>query len=364
MKRLILKYFRIIILLNIAVATSLLLAYLCCFINPSTLWFPALFGLTYIYLLIANLCFVVFWAFSHKKIFALISAVTILTGWTFLGWNVQIFGKKIPDEKLSESFKILTFNVQGFENRNDILSDGKNLNIFDFFRNENADIICMQEFVINRRRINDTSYVNKLFNILPFSHIELTRGSIGLATFSKNPIIRNELIYNDKTKNACICSDIVIGNDTIRVYNVHLKSVGFRNNENHLLDNVVRKKYGRSDIRAFFSIFYHLKMASIERAKQVEILTAHIKQSPYPVIICGDFNDPPMSYCYRKVRSNRKDAFVEAGAGRSATIFVGHIVPLRIDNIFYSDVFKAYSYESPRVRLSDHFPVMCRLVKK
>ena len=345
MKYLILKYLRVIIIINITVSTSLLLAYFCCFINPSTIWWPALFGLTYIYSLVTNICSIAFWVFSHKKIFVVISAVTILTGWTFLGWNVQIFGKKITDEKLSESFKILTYNIQGFERRSSLQADGENLNIFDFFQRENADIICMQEFAINRRRNNDSSYISKLHNILSFSHIELTRGSTGIATFSKNPIIRSELIYNDKTKNACMYSDIVMGNDTVRVYNVHLKSISFNN-------------------RVVFSILKHLKIASIERAKQVEILTSHAKQSPYPVIICGDFNDPPASYCYRKVRGNLKDAFVESGSGRSATIIVGHLVPLRIDYILHSDVFKAYSYESPRVHLSDHFPVMCKLVKK
>jgi len=364
MKCLILKYFRIIIITNIVVATSLLLAYLCCFINPSTIWWPALFGLAYNYLLVANLCFSAFWVFSHKKICAVISAVAILTGLPFLGLNVQIFGKKIPDEKLSESFKVLSFNVQEFERRNMFQSDGKNPNIFDFFQKENADIVCMQEFVISRRRNNEISHVIKLHNMMPYSHIELASGSTGIATFSKSPIIRNELIYNDETKNACMYSDIVTGNDTIRVYNVHLKSISFNTNEYRLLNNVVRKRYGRSDIRAGFSIFWRLKIAFIERAKQVEILTSHIKQSPYPVIICGDFNDPPMSYCYRKVRGNLKDAFVESGSVRSATIIVGHLVPLRIDYILYSDVFRAYSYESPRVRLSDHFPVMCRLVKK
>jgi endonuclease/exonuclease/phosphatase family metal-dependent hydrolase len=345
MKYLILKYFRILIISNIIVATSLLLAYLCCFINPSTIWCIGLFGLAYIYLLAANLCFVVFWALSHKKIYILISIVTILIGWSFLERNVQLFEKKIPEEKLSESFKVLSFNVQGFEHRNTVLYDGKNLNIFDFFRNEDADILCMQEFVINRRRNIDTSYFSQQLNQMPFSHIELTRGSIGLATFSKNPIIHNELIYNDKTKNACMYSDIVIKNDTIRVYNIHLKSVSFSR-------------------RAVLSILRHLKEASLERAKQVEILNSHIKQSPYPVIICGDFNDPPTSYCYRKVRDNRKDAFIEAGSGRSTTISVGHVVSLRIDYIIHSEVFKAYDYESPRVHLSDHFPVMCRFVKK
>jgi len=160
-----------------------------------------------------------------------------------------------------------------------------------------------------------------------------------------------------------MCSDLVIRNDTVRVYNIHLKSVGFHNDEKHLLNNVVKKEYGRSDIRAVKSIIRQLVSASFDREQQVKILTSHIDQSPYPVVICGDFNDPPTSYSYQQVRGNRKDAFVESGSGRSATYDIGRIASLRIDFILYSDIFRAYSYESPRVQLSDHFPVMCHIVK-
>ena len=131
-----------------------------------------------------------------------------------------------------------------------------------------------------------------------------------------------------------------------------------------MLDNVVNREHNRASLRTMVSIIRNLKNSALERQKQVEILTAHVAQSPYPVIICGDFNDPPASYSYRRVRGNLKDAFVEAGSGRSATYKIGKIASLRIDNIMYSDFFRAYNYSSPRVYISDHFPVICRLVKR
>ena len=356
------KVFRFIMLmLNIIAAISLLLACLCSFVNPKTIWWIGFFGLGYMYLLAVNLCFVVFWTFSRKKIYVVISILTILTGWTFLGRNVQIFEKEIPEDKLSESFKILSFNVQGFEQ---MRNKESNDNIFDFIRTEDADIICLQEFVNFRWKIFDEKFINKQFENTPFSHFELPGKHFGIATYSKFPIISKDLVFSDNTTNACMCSDIIMGNDTIRVYNIHLKSVGFNNDERHLLDNFVKKEYDESDMQKIKSIFQNLRKSSLEREKQVNILTAHIEQSPYPVIICGDFNDPPTSFSYRKVCGNRNDAFIEAGAGRSTTYNIGRIASLRIDYIMYSDIFKAYSYESPRVQLSDHFPVMCRLVKK
>ena len=342
---------------------ALLLACLCSFVNPKTIWWIGFFGLAYMYFLAINVCFVALWLLSHKKIYSVISILTILFGWTYLGKHVQISGKEIPEEKLSESFKIISFNIQGFEQKNNMQPNGEMLNMFDFFRDMDADIICMQEFVISPRRGVDLETIKKELAHLPYYHIETPGGNFGIATFSRYPIIRKELIYGDHTTNACMSSDIVIGNDTIRVFNIHLKSVGFNKDERHLLDNAIRMDYDRSDLHTVKSILRNLKNASLERVEQVEILISHIAQSPYPVIVCGDFNDPPASFTYRQVRGNLKDAFVEAGSGRSTTYKVGNIASLRIDYIMFSDVFDAYDYKSPRVYISDHFPVMSRLVK-
>ena len=302
------------------------------------------------YLLAVNICFVIFWILLHEKKFIAISAVTILFGWTFVGRNVQLFEKQIPEDDVDRSYKVLSFNVQGFLQRNTVQPDGENLNIFDFLREEDADIICIQEFLTSPW-INDLEEKNILRQLgkTPYYHIELPGSNIGIATFSKYPIIRKETIYAHNTANACICSDIVIGNDTVRVYNIHLLSVGFNNDERHLLNNVGNIEYDREDLRTIMSILRNLKRSSLGREKQVEILMAHIESSPYPVIICGDFNEPPISHSYHRIRGERNDAFVEAGTGRSTTYNIGKIASMRIDYIMYSDFFKAYDYKSPRV---------------
>ena len=363
------KFFCIImIILNVIVAISLILACLCSFINPNTVWWIGFFGLAYTYLLAVNLCFVVFWVLLRNHKLVMISLISIFIGWPFIGRNIQLFAKEIPDEEMEKSFKVLSFNVQGFAQLKKEQPDGNNLNLFDFLREKDAGIICMQEFVTSRwtKGLNEKN-IRQQLSSTPFCHMELVGEYsyfTGVATFSKYPIIHKELVYSDSTANACICTDLLIGNDTVRVYNVHLKSVGFHYDDRHLLNNVVKKEYGRSDLRAVKSILRQLAVSSFARVRQVKILSTHIAQSPYPVIICGDFNDPPTSYSYQRLRGNRKDAFIEAGSGRSATYHIGRIASLRIDFILYSDIFKAYNYESPRVQLSDHFPVMCRMVKQ
>ena len=365
-------FYLVMIVINVIVAVSLLLAYLCVVVHPITIWWIGFFGLAYLHLLVVNFCFVVFWLCTLKKKMFVISMAIILIGWPLLERNIQLFGKKLPEnENQNWNLKVLSFNVQGFLQKERIQSDGTYLNLFDFIRNEDADIICIQEFAVYswNNKLNKEN-AHKHFDKTPYYLIELTAdgatGShyqFGIATFSKHPIIRNKLIYTDGTSNACMYSDLLIGSDTVRLFNIHLKSVSFQNDEKRLLHNVLKRGYDRSDVRAAKGILRQLSLSSFKRAEQVEILCSHIEQSPYPVIICGDFNDPPISFSYQRVRGNRKDAFVEAGSGWSTTYHIGRIASLRIDCILYSDDFKAYNYESPRVLLSDHFPVMCRLVK-
>jgi len=368
------KIFHLVMIIsNIIVAVSMIMAYMCVVVHPMTIWWIGLFGLAYWHLLFLNICFVVFWLFTSNKKLFVISTATLLIGWPLLERNIQLFEKKMPwEEAHNWNHKILSFNVQGFNQMNTKRPDGSIMSLFDYIKEQDPAIICLQEFAVYSWN-NDFRKENipKKFNQTPYYHLELTTdgptGShykFGIATFSKYPIIRNKLIYNDTTSNACMYSDILLGSDTVRVFNIHLKSIGFQRDEKYLLHNVLKTQYGRSDILAAKGIVRQLILSSFKRAKQVEILCAHVEQSPYPVIICGDFNDPPTSYSYQRVRGNRKDAFIEAGSGLSTTFHIGRKAFFRIDCIMYSDVFKAYDYESPRVRLSDHFPVMCRLVKR
>ncbi|MDR2037067.1 MAG: endonuclease/exonuclease/phosphatase family protein [Bacteroidales bacterium] len=353
----------ILITINLVAAVCLLLAYLCCWISPENVWWLSFFGLAYGYLMVILLFFSIFWLFTSKKKYALLSLAVVLLGWNNIWQNIQISGKKLPDKELENSIRIFSFNVHAFSQSNEMQKNGKKLNIYDYMNETGAEIICMQEFADYSKNPEFAGNISKKLN-KPDYHTELPTGAIGIATYSSYPIIRKELIFSDKSTNACMCSDLLINGDTVRIYNVHLKSIGFTKEERELLNNALKKEYDDSDVHTLKGIIRQMKNAYIRRAQQVDILKEHVDRSPYPVIICGDFNDPPTSYSYKKIKGKRKDAFVEAGKGRSATYHIGRISSQRIDYILHSPSFRAYNYESPRVRLSDHYPVMCHLVKR
>lgn len=342
----------------------MILAYLSNHISPSKAWLMAFFGLTYPYLLLANTGFLVFWWWRKNK-YAFISLIIILVGFSNIGRYIQFnIQKEIPDT--ADKIKVVSYNVRIFnyylwENKNDVRD-----NIFSFLKSEGADFICLQEFLTKKNVPAQTEQrIGKELSQTPHKHIEYTKSfsngnsNFGLATFSRYPILNRGKIDFNNSVNTCIYSDVKIKEDTFRIYNLHLQSIHLKKNNYGILDSIFHinsKKIGEVK-----DVTNRLRYAFIKRAKQADLVEKHISSSPYPVILCGDFNDTPVSYTYSKLLGERKDAYREAGFGTGKT-YRGKLPSYRIDYIFYSQEFDAVKYESKRVPLSDHYPVSAEFI--
>ena len=266
------------------------------------------------------------------------------------------------EANLHEKLKILSYNVRLFNKYNWVKDENTDKNIFHFINIEDPDIICLQEFYSQRAGELTELNIKEELKKYKFSHIYYIVTSAdgekyGIATFSKYPIIRKELIRFEKTANLTIFSDILYKSDTIRVYNNHLQSVRLKKNYELLLKFNLKDQ---EQIDEFKDIYSRLKLAFIRRAGQVDLISKNIKNTRLPVIICGDFNDTPMSYTFKKMKGKNKDAFVESGIGFGNT-YIGKFPSFRIDYIFYDNAFESYNFRTQRVKYSDHYPVSCYL---
>ncbi len=75
--------------------------------------------------------------------------------------------------------------------------------------------------------------------------------------------------------------------------------------------------------------------------------------SPFPILVCGDFNDLPNSYAYQKIAKGLEDSFLKKGNGIGST-FIGKIPFLRIDYILHSHHFETIKINIHPQELSDH----------
>ncbi len=342
--------------LNILIVIALIISYLSVFIPPDKFWIPALFGLAFPFLAIGNIIFMVFWLFVKPK-FLTLSLITFLVGFGFHTRYFQLAGKHTK----KEGIKVLSYNVRHFAGDGDANQKDNAQRIVDFLNEQEADIICLQETRLRKNNIFNLPKTVK--NLKSIEHYQYARSSttFGSVTMTRFPIINMGEIRFGNSRNMSIYTDIIIAPDTIRVFNVHLQSYLIDPNKYSIIESPGLDE--EQDIKEMREMGSKYKNAVKLRAEQAREIRKYIDESPYPAIICGDFNDSPISYSYQELRGKFKDAFVSSGKGFGRT-YIGKLPSYRIDNILYSDCFKSYNFKTVDFRMSDHLPVSCTLIKK
>ncbi len=152
-------------------------------------------------------------------------------------------------------------------------------------------------------------------------------------------------------------ADIRIGRDTLRLFNNHLASTMITTDDDMFLTS---REFMVDTLREerLVDIVRRFKNSATHRAQHADSIKMIISNSPYAVIVCGDFNDTPMSYTYHTLVRGLNDSFVECGKGVSYT-YRGFLNTLRIDYILGSSevAFRRYIVDRD-ITLSDHLPII------
>jgi endonuclease/exonuclease/phosphatase family metal-dependent hydrolase len=337
---------------NIFFAGIMLLVYLAAFVPSDRFWPAAFLSFLYPYLLAINLLFIIFYA-SLKSKKLLLSLGIILVGYHHLFNFIQPLPNFGSPEK---GLKILTYNVHHFSTEN-IRNQASSPRILDYLRKENADIVCLQETRLFKSGRLSPDKIREALPGITHYHLAHSISTAGPMTLSKFPIVNMGEIRFEKSANMVLYSDIrVRPGQIVRVYNCHLQSYRITP-EDYSLTDPGKTGTNEQQLREARMISRKMKLAFTFRARQARTVADHVKKCPYPIIVCGDFNDTPLSYTYHILSKELNDAFSEAGFGISNT-YIGFLPLFRIDYILHSKRFKATSYQSERVALSDHFPVV------
>ena len=349
--------------------------WLCCcwcvgFISPLAHPWLALFTITIPFALAANVFFVFFWLLARHKWRLLVSGVALLASYRLLiavfGWH---FFAKNDMAAGPQRLKVMEWNIHGLgifdRPRNNDIDDS----IMAFIQKEQPDILCLPEFY--------TIYSNAL---KPYSSTILTRNGykefrfqsdntlgqkiyLGTAVFSKYPLRGFRAIPLAQYVYLLECDMELPGNKIVRCYFTHLQSVLLLDKDKKMIEDAQddKKDMGVDDSK---SILHRLSLAYQRRASQADSAAAIMKQSPYPIIFCGDFNDLPCSYTYTTIKGKLGDAFADKGRGFGRT-FNLFSPTIRIDHILYDrDLLHIIGYSSPKTKLSDHNPVIANFEVK
>jgi len=342
-------------------------------VNESIL---SLFSFSNVFAVAANVFFLIFWLFTQRKKFSLIPLAALLCCFsvTKASFGINLLGATVKAE--DQALKVMTWNVHLFDLGEWTKNKQSKNKIIEFISEQAPDILCLQEYYVDADNINEP-YVELLrglgYSYYEFSieddypkrniNIEAKPGDIikvGHAVFSKFPLSKMHRYALDTKRDYynLMGVDVDLGEQKkIRLYVTHLQSVTLSNEEVAFAEEKTAKLPTKVESKTK-GILTKLILASSKRAQQANIIDSITDKATLPTIICGDMNDMPGSYVYRKVKGELSDAFVDKGFGFGRTY--RNIFPtLRIDYIFYdSKFFNCKGYSSPDVALSDHNPVL------
>ncbi len=230
---------------------------------------------------------------------------------------------------------------------------------YDYLReNRSPDVLCIQEFFHSTRDDRELTADSirllggySYFYINPV-HNKKYDGLIGVITFSKYPIINNgKLTFGDTRFNNGHWNDIEVGSDTVRVFNIQLRSMSIR------LNNDDEASPLRDLGWNVLNIYRRLKWGYHMRQNEMDLIEEALDASPHCKIICADLNALPYSQTYKRFKRQYHNAFEKAGQGFG---FTYHHFPwfIRIDNQFFDrDIGINYFRTMDEIHISDHYPI-------
>ena len=310
-------------------------------------------------LLVVNLAFLGFWALVKPR-YALIPFVGLLLCYGPVRRYAPI---NLPKAAPEGSIKVLTYNVAGFH----FLpadTDEERAEMPNYIVAQDADIVCLQEAYIeqSRKRI-----VEDILSKAYAYHDTLCApgGTNPLALYSKFPILKKESISYTSETNHSGAFFVLIDADTVLVVNNHLQSLRLSPSDKEGFQSMVEGSLNRDSAKSeSYKLLDKIRSASLARAPQAEAVATYIsRHEGMSVIVCGDFNDTPLSYANHIIEKGLTNCYEASGNGPGFTYHENGMF-VRIDNILCSKDWTPYECKTDRkIDASDHYPVSCRLKK-
>lgn len=325
---------------------------------PPVRWIiPAFLGLFFPALLVAQIGVTIFWLLAwDKRRLLLVAAVWLISLPQLLVYfPISRAEKSLGTEE--ESLRILSYNVCAFGFKPHTKTSPNAT--LQYIKSSGADIVCIQEAMLNQNPwagvVSKTlrSYLDEDYPYI--NVIRVNRGGSTLALLSKYPIKEAKEIPLPSWVNGAVAYKVDIRGKETLVINVHLESFRLRRVDG---EDYLRLAKDGDAIRLKDAL--RAKLSPTFRSHNIQANIIHDLIQRYGsgrVIVCGDFNDTPLSYARYKIGEGLEDAFVSKGNGLGISF---HTRPffVRIDHILFGPAFRALRCEVDKTASeSDHYPI-------
>lgn len=330
------------------------------YINPQEHPLLSCIGLAFPIFLLFVLLFFFFWLLIYRR-YTLLSLLAVVCCWNAVCTYIPI--NCFAEERPGQAIKFLSYNTMAFGLGERHTQESPNATLA-YMAASNADIICIQECIwmgkINKKEVDYAlrSYKYK-------HYYSIYDGLNGLACYSKYPILSAKPIKYGSKLNGSIAYRIKVGEDTLLVVNNHLESNKIAEADKEVYENMMNDPSKQNLKEGSRLLLKKVAEASAIRSAQADTVAKIVRNfKGQGVIVCGDFNDSPISYSHRILSEYMKDAFVESGNGLGISYNRNRFY-FRIDHILASKNLKAYECTVDRtIKASDHYPIWCYISLK
>lgn len=312
-----------------------------------------------------TLAFLLLWIIFKWK-YSLISIVGIALCWGSIRNYCPI--NPMQGEPAGRTLKVLSYNVLSFGSN--ALSAGDS-SVIDYITQSGADIACLQEV----SKMKNGAIRERLDTAFPYIATDDSAENKN-AILSKYPIVSAQKIDLNTKSATASAYEITVDTDTVVVINVHLESYQLNDDDKQMYKQMIKNsammgdpQTGQDEViidmkKSFWWLEGKLAKANSKRALQAELIETTVDwwlgRRKY-LILCGDFNDSPVSYVHHRLTKQLDDAYTRSGNGPGWS-YNRNAMYFRIDHILASQRFTPYGAKVDKtVQESDHYPIFCTL---
>ena len=359
----------ILFVVNVLVALVTLVGAYGGYVDPGRFVIPALVSMMLPGLLIAGVLVLAVDLFVKRR-YAWIPVVAwVISIPSLLDYSpLNIGSSSLTPEEKSRSFTFLTYNVLHFWDFRGNVPDLESNATIDYILETDADIVSLQEVEFIKSwplwRITPEQ-VRALDARYPYRVVNVNNQ---LTVLSKYPFeYENIPIPQPMDVRMALFKFNIMGH-TVRLFNVHLESIGLSMADKELYQSLFEKAPGSErqwtkelkDVK--HQLIDKLSIAFNKRADQARFIRKTIDSIGGDFIVAGDFNDIQGCYAVRTIKGDdMHDAYAQNAFGPTIT-YHGNRFYFRIDHVLYGGDMEAVDIERGNVPSSDHYPLLTTFV--